>query len=509
MRLKTILISAALFPMFAVSAQQINPITKAMLDGYSEWLAQNPNDYETLYERAAQYFQLQMSDNAYIDIVKAIENTPEKSTDMLAKEFSLLSDILYAQGNYPKSLEAIDKALQVAPADYRNRYKKGNILLSLNRPDDAYAVFASLQRLKSRSQEAFFGMAKAKAMTGDLAEARDLIKEVEQADPTNYLTYQRIGELYESINQDQDAAANYLLAFSLADDSSAPMNALIRLGDKNYQAVKNAVDYALSKTKNTIPFDYLKATIAYRTGNYNDAYTAYTSLTATPDGRDEVIYSGLARTALALNRIPEAENAINSAIQIKDEPYLNVIKSKILRASGRPDEALGSARKAAQTGASSDALIEVALSNMELKNYDDALAALNEAIMNNADDPLPAMIRGYIYKNIKKETGNATSDYNRVANTPYDTFPEIAYAAMAKTFNGKKIDGDEMIETALTKDTGKNAAYWAAVYYAQTGNIDKARQYRQKAIDLGYGNLFNLNANNDANLNLAPVRDNK
>lgn len=506
MKLRNILISAALISTFAANAQQINPVTKAMLDGYTEWLAQNPNDFETLYERASQYMQLQMLDNAYIDIVKAIENTPQKNPEMLTQEFSLLADILTAQGNDTKALEAIDKALQITPSDYRNIYKKGNILLNLKRPDDAYATFASLQRLKSRSQDAFFGMAKAKAMAGDLAEARDLIKEVEQANPSNFYTYQRIGDLFASLGQDREAADNYLIAFSLADSSSAPMSALIELGNKNYNAVKNSIDYALSKTKNTIPFDYLKATIAYRTGNFNDAYNSYTSLLTSPEGRDEMTYAGLARTCLALNKLNEAENAINASIGYGEESSSLILKSKILRALGNPAEALISARRAADMNPTSDALIEIALANIDLKNYDNAITALNEAIMNNADDPLPAMIRAYIYKDLKNDPTSATADYNRVGSIPFETFPEIAYAAMAKTFNGKKIDGDAMIETALTKDTGKNAAFWTAVYYAQTGNLDKARQYRQKAIDLGYSNLFNLDANKDANLNLSPLR---
>ena len=42
--------------------------------------------------------------------------------------------------------------------------KKGNVALYLNRPEDAYESFAAMQRLKSRSQEAFFGMARADIM---------------------------------------------------------------------------------------------------------------------------------------------------------------------------------------------------------------------------------------------------------------------------------------------------------------------------------------------------------
>ena len=64
------------------SAQQINPITRAMLNGYNEILQQNPKDYNTLYERAAQYYRISQYDNALNDLTKAIEYTPAKEKDL-------------------------------------------------------------------------------------------------------------------------------------------------------------------------------------------------------------------------------------------------------------------------------------------------------------------------------------------------------------------------------------------------------------------------------------------
>ena len=76
----------------SASAQQINPITRAMLNGYTEILKSNPKDYQTLYERAAQYYQISQYDNALNDLTKAIEYTPAKDKDMRLSEFSLLAD---------------------------------------------------------------------------------------------------------------------------------------------------------------------------------------------------------------------------------------------------------------------------------------------------------------------------------------------------------------------------------------------------------------------------------
>ncbi len=135
---------------FLGNAQQINPITRAMLNGYNEILKENPKDYNTLYERAAQYYSISQYDNALNDLTKALEFTPVKDKDLRLRELTLLADAATETSNYELALKAINDALQIQPDNYANLYKKGNILLYLNQPQDAYRVFASMQSLKSR-----------------------------------------------------------------------------------------------------------------------------------------------------------------------------------------------------------------------------------------------------------------------------------------------------------------------------------------------------------------------
>ena len=138
----------------AGTAQQIPPLAKAMLDGYTAVLAQDPKDYQTLYERAAQYYSLSLYDQALLDVSKAIQYTPSKETALLAQEYSLLADIRLEEKEYGKALEAVESALTYAPESYADIYKKGNICLHLKRPDEAYASFSRLHRFKTRSQDA-------------------------------------------------------------------------------------------------------------------------------------------------------------------------------------------------------------------------------------------------------------------------------------------------------------------------------------------------------------------
>lgn len=490
-----------------VAAQQISPMTKAILDTYAEALAQNPKDYLTLYDRAATYFGLAMYDDALTDIGNAIVNTPAKEAEQLAAEYSLMADIEIQLKEYGKALTTVEKSIELTPEPYAELYRKGNICLYLDRPEEAWKAFSSMQRLKSRSQEAYFGMAKADIMMGKKDEAKTLIKQAQDADPNSWVTYCRTGDLYRDLGEDENAAADYLSAFSLADGSPRPMESLINLGRDNYPAVASAINYALKKTDNPVPLDFLKANIAYITGNYTDALEGFNDLLKNNEAQIASIYSRAAQSALALNKTDVAEEYIGKAVFEAPTAENYIIQSDILRAAGKNEAAFGSATKA--KGAephNPKALTAVALTRMAFGDWEEAVEALNEAIINDATDLRPLMLRAYILNTKLKNAKGAAADYARVANSPAETFPDVALKAMAKSLNGKKLDGDAIIEQALTQNTGKDAAYWAAVYYANTGSLEKGAGQLKRARGLGYQNLYNIEVNTEGNLNIAPVR---
>lgn len=78
MKIKAFFLAVTLLACTGANAQQINPITKAVLRGYREILNENPKDYITLYQRATQYYNLSMYDEALVDIIKALDYTPKR-----------------------------------------------------------------------------------------------------------------------------------------------------------------------------------------------------------------------------------------------------------------------------------------------------------------------------------------------------------------------------------------------------------------------------------------------
>ncbi len=498
----------ALCASFMCSAQQINPITKAMLNGYTELLKENPKDYQTLYERAAQYYSLSRYDDAHSDLVKALEYTPAKEKALRESALSLMADVAIEMKNYDLALKSIDEALQLSPSNYAYTYKKGNILLYLNRPEEAYKVFSSMQTMKPRSQEAYFGMAKACIAQKKFAEAEDLMKEAENADVANYLTYCRLGDLYMDMEQPENAATNYLLGFTMAKDSQRPLESLISLADKNYNAVATALDFAADKAENRLPILFLKGNIACESGNFSQADVALTQLLSDfQDAKIPGVYAKLAQAKLGENDLAGALQAIDNALTLGGGAAQYALKSEIDLANGNAEKALQDASKALTLDANSnDAMMAKAKAQIALKDGNGAAETLNEAIMMRPDNQEALLLRAYTNQELIKNTRAAIADFNRIILEDDSTFPAITYKALAQTKTGKKMDGDANIEAALNGSPSKDDYYWAAVYFSQSGNLEKAKDMLEKATFNGYQNQYKIKTDNTPWLNIGPIR---
>ncbi len=492
---------------FACSAQQINPITKAMLNGYTELLKENPKDYQTLYERAAQYYQLSRYEDAHSDLVKALQYTPAKEKALRESELSLMADVAIEMKNYELALSSVNELLTLSPDNYAYTYKKGNILLYLDRPEEAYRVFSSMQTMKSRSQEAYFGMAKDCIMLKNFSEAEDLMKEAENADPTNYLTYCRLGDLYMDMDQPENAATNYLLGFTMASDSQRPLESLISLANSNYNAVATALDFAADKADNRIPILFLKGNIACESGNFGQADVALTNLLQYPEAKIPGVYSRLALAKLGENDLAAAHQAIQNALTLGGGAEEYVISSTINLAQGDAQKAISDADMALAKDANSvDAMMAKAQAAIAMKDADTALQTLNEAIMVAPDNQKALLLRAYTNQELAKNGKAAVGDYNRIILEEAEDFPAYTYKAIAQAKAGKKLDADATVAKALEGTPDKDDYYWAAVYYAQTGDLEKAQDMLGKATYAGFQNQYAIKTDNTPWLNIAPIR---
>ncbi len=509
MKIKRLLSAAAIAILISGNtvSQTINPMTTAVLDGYSKILKENPQDYFTLYQRAAQYFRLSDYDKALSDITKAIEFTPDKESDMLCRELALASDIYIQTENYPAALQMADKAIAIMPNNYPLLYKHGNICLYLKDYDRARDSFEALRRNQPRSQEAYFGLAQVAAAEGNKTELEDMLKAAENCNPSSYITYCRLGDIYTTAKDYPNAATSYLSAFGLADDTSRPIQSLVNLAKTNYKSVADALDYAATKSSNLVPIYLLKGNIAYSNGHFDDALSAFTSLSTLPEGKDASVYDNLARCALALNNLQSASDYADTALGMTPSTRTYITKSEIELARGNADAALIAADKAKTIDQNSpEAMMAAASAQILKQDWEGALTNLNRAAMLDPSNLKALLMRAYLYSNGIKNTRAASFDMQRVASSNDITFPSAMYKALAQTISGKRLDGDSTIEKALKNDSSADALIYAAIYYANTDSADKARGMRDKGIASGFANKYILDSQIVPGMDLSPIR---
>lgn len=78
--------------------------------------------------------------------------------------------------------------------------------------------------------------------------------------------------------------------------------------------------------------------------------------------------------------------------------------------------------------------------------------------------------------------------------------------AMAQTAIDRQLDSSMTLADAAKHAVSPEDFYWMAVGYSQSGNPERAKEMLAKARQLGYQNIYNLDKNNTANLNIAPIR---
>lgn len=485
---------AAAMLLSVASAQQVNPITQAMLDGYAELLEQNPNDYLTLYERASQYYQLSDYEKALGDIKRAIVNTPAKERAQLASAYALCADINIELKQYADAYDSINKALELTPDSYRWLYAKGNICLHIGDMKAATQAFQAMQRLNPRSTEALFGLAQVAIKEGRIGDAKEYMKEVENIDSNNYITFCRLGDLHREMDEPREAAASYLSAFSLTNNSSRPMSSLLELARDNYDAVQQAVDYALSRTKNVVPLYFISGNAAMVAERYGDAYTTYRQLLSLPQAEAETLYAPMGEICLMRGDLNEADNYLTKALTLEDNEQNNLLKAKTENARGNAASALIYVGNVLRKNPNNiEAMLEGAAACLQNNDDAGALEYLNNAVITDAGDFRPLLVRGYMQSHGRTGSPTSVADFTRAASLAASDDRQTAYKAIAQALSGNTLDAAATVKPLKEKaGADVNAAYLTALYLLNTGALQEAEAMLSAARANGFENDYLL-----------------
>ncbi len=112
-----------------------------------------------------------------------------------------LADFCIYLKKYSLGLEVVDSAIQIYPFTPDFLVKKSEILLLLNKPQQALSVLSDIDHLASLSRTAQLLRAKALSATGQNKEALDLLGQLDNEKKNDFSVYQLQASIFEKMQQ--------------------------------------------------------------------------------------------------------------------------------------------------------------------------------------------------------------------------------------------------------------------------------------------------------------------
>ncbi len=489
-----------------------SPVTKAMMGVYNSVLEENPRDYETMLRRGNEYYNHNMYRQALDDVNNAMRYIPVDDKDTRLRALMLRSNVYTLSKRYHEAVKDLDEALTIDPQNYVALYLRGNALFELGQYDRAQTDYANMLRLNPRSQDGMFGIAKVAVKQQNIGVARDYADRAVELTPALSNVYMRRAEVKRLADDNAGAVDDYILAIS-TDQLSTPhaVRELYSLSNQDYTTVMNGLTNAIARAPRNGTFYYIRAMIAQGHCNYSAAIADYDKII----NEKMYVYAGLnaslAECYYALGKYDIALLNIDYAISAAPEEasYL-VLKSQIMRAAGDAEGALAQAEAAlVKSPDSTPALQAKALAQESLGEYQPSSVTLSEAVLNSPSDPYLLMLRGWILTDYRKQPDVAKTCYERVLELEADIDDVRSLRGFALLFLDRADEGENWLKTIIQTNTDPDGLvnYYAACFYAQKGDTEKALAHAETSLKRGYANYHNWMENNDARINVAPLRN--
>ena len=194
---------------------------------------------------------------------------------------------------------------------------------------------------------------------------------------------------------------------------------------------------------------------------------------------------------------------------VKDYAPYYTLRSKIQLAQGEFESALNSASQAVFLMPTSiPAIVQRGLALIGIKDYSEASSHFGEAALSGDTDPIYLMMRAWVCEGFLQPIA-ARGFYRQVdeMEIPEDNIKSFKVDLLL-LYLGQTELADEWMQNILTNvpDYDGMIHYYATCFYAQAGNSDRALDYMKKALELGYANYYDWTTNNEARINVAPLR---
>ena len=222
-------------------------IHNAVMGVYNKYLEKDPNDYNTLFQRASQLYNMGYLADAKADIDRAIELTPAKDKDLRCDELVLRALINDDANDLQAELADLKQAIELNPQSMptvgllaRLGYKLGDL-------DAAKKNYEILLRKNARNYQAMYGLALVEVKRGNNADAIAQVDRAVELFPATTEVYLNRADILEKTGNYESAVNSYLLAMTTSDDNGQAIQALFNLSDYHYDDVVSALRTAADK----------------------------------------------------------------------------------------------------------------------------------------------------------------------------------------------------------------------------------------------------------------------
>lgn len=515
-----------------------NPMTQAMLDVYAKELEANPKDADIYFRRANEYYKFNQYLRALADVDKTLEHAPSANRDLRFQAYMLRADIYQMLNKHREALADFSEALKLDPASFMALYQKANEEYELGDYSAAKSDYTRLRAANPRSVEALTGLARVAVKENNLglaSEYMDGAVEMMSADSDIYI---RRASVRRMQGNNTGAVEDLLMAISI-DNNTRAFQELIDIANVDYPAVITGLSTSISYAPQQGMLYYIRAFIAQAHDHYAAALADYRKLIDQNMYEYAGLYNSMAQCQLALCRYPQALDNVDHAITMDGgaNGEFFATKARILYAQGKNEEALKALKDASSRGYSAASIHEIeALVDYAAGQFEQANDIYASMIIDQPDVMRNYIYRAWVLADGLRQQANAQTIYNRVVSmtaadentdggndTAKSALAAIqSYRGFALLFSGDR-EGALAWASALRRDYRDTDGYLnfvIACLYAQATVADpsisaseksdltaQAIKSLERALQLGYGNLYEISTADTGRVSLAPIRN--
>lgn len=517
LRKTTLILAVSAFATTALGMPDLNnPMTRAVLEVYEQQLKENPEDYHIWLNRANEYYRNSEYMRALNDVDNALKYVPAKEEADRIMALMLRANI-YIQTDRPQqALEDLNSVVALDPSNYVAVYQRANTYYTLGDYSSAKPDYQRLQRMNTRSPEAFVGLARIAVKEGNLGIANEYLDQAVNSDPGNSDLYVRRATVRRDMGNDQGAVEDLIVALAVDSHNNRATVMLVEYGNENYPAVMSGITNAMTQAPNVGMYPYLRAVIAQQHYHYKAALADFQLILDKNMYDYQGIWRSMAECRYAMGQFEAALSDVDHALDMDpDAGEAALLKAKILRAMGRYEDAKNQAATAlSMLSGQVRAMNEMGLAYVSLEDYKLAANMFAESTMTAGDSPeaqICYMLRAWMLGTYLNQPVAANGFYNQVydISTESSNIPvAAAYGAFGLAYTGKETEAIAAMDKVLSENKANPyIQYLGACFYAQTDDFDKALDCAERSLEAGYANYFDWAYEADARLNVAPLRD--